>query len=164
MAKEEFAAKFIREPIKKHLDNWEDENIGIKLKTEVSMSFNFESLGAPGVSISGHNAVNNDGNPTGGYVMALPADWQPREPMKRFFFSINWQDGPLNPETGEGANGACVEDVLKVCRIRLEHFNESKFNCSENDDAISFIVAALARLQDRREKRRESGKLGSYEV
>ena len=134
------------------------------MKKEVSMSFSFESLGAPGVVVSGHNKVDEDGNPTGGNAQAIPSKWPSGQPIPQTMFEIRWQDGPLNPETGEGANGACVEDVLMVCRRRLEHFNDSKFKCSENDDAISFIVGALARLKDRREKRRESGKLGSHEA
>jgi len=69
-------------------------------------------------------------------------------------FTISWQNGPL----GTGAdrkepNGAFVEDVIVAALDRLNFYQDSKFNCKENADAIIALNEALQRLNDRTSKR-----------
>ena len=126
------------------------------------MSFSFQSLAdekKPSQHwISGHNNTDKDDNPAGGYAI----DYSDSEKGYERF-RINWQDGPLNRDAGETANGAFVEDVLEVCRIRLEFYEESRFACPENAEAIMCIKTAVMALMDRRRKREEQNVLGKNE-
>ena len=69
-------------------------------------------------------------------------------------FAISWQNGPL----GTGAdrkepNGAFVEDVIVAALDRLKFYQESRFNCQENADAILALEVALQHLNNRTSKR-----------
>lgn len=75
-----------------------------------------------------------NGNPAGGVTQAKG-------------FTISWQNGPL----GRGnerrePNGAFVEDVIAAALDRLEFYQSSKFNCSENALAIQNLKLALEHL------------------
>lgn len=95
--------------------------------------------------IEAHNLLDENGNPTGGYVTGTGID-------------LRWQDGPLGRD-GERRepNGAFVEDVIEGVRQRLQFFQEAsdgRFACAENALAIEGLTQALDAF-DARTKRRE---------
>ena len=77
---------------------------------------------------------------------------------------IRWQDGPLDRKNNERPNGAFVEDILEVCRIRLSKYQNSPFGCPENHEAMKGIQSAITWLTKRREDRKKRGVLGKNEV
>lgn len=89
------------------------------------------------------NFHDEQGKPAGGFVTGTGID-------------ISWQKGPLG-RIGGGQridpNGAFVEDVLEACLQRLQHYNESGFRCTENDEAIEHITIALVALDKRTQRR-----------
>lgn len=98
------------------------------------------------------NHVDENGNPTGGWVRGTGID-------------IQWQDGPL----GRGAerkepNGAFVEDVLVGCKTRIEFYQLSRFACETNARAIRAIEEALAALDERTQDREARQVEGVHEV
>lgn len=83
------------------------------------------------------NAVDQDGNPAGGYVEGVGIE-------------IYWQRGPLGRGSDrQEPNGAFVETVLEAVKQRLEHYQEGRFACTQNSMALKSIRAALAALEDR---------------
>jgi len=90
------------------------------------------------------------GNPTGG------TSWGPG-------FCISWQNGPL----GRGAdrrppNGAFVETIIAAARDRLDFYQESKFACDENKEAIEALNKALKVLNERTQAREARQVEGSH--
>jgi len=80
-------------------------------------------------------------------------------------FNIEWQNGPLYLEGKRiEPNGAFVETLLEVVKDRINFYQESKFNCQENDDAINYINKALEALNNRTKKRQERKVEGTWEV
>ena len=122
------------------------------------MSYSFKSLAETGVDICGHDDVDEKGNPAGGYAVDSEVGWGVPDR-----FRIRWQDGPVDRSRGEKPNGAFVEDVLAVCRMRLEHCQKSPLECEENRIAMKFITDALTALTARRRDRVSRGVLGTYE-
>ena len=129
------------------------------------MSFNFNSLAGIEEQIYGHNEVRHEIDPKNGGERLIPTGGHAehsiqgdRQRIQRF--RIDWQDGPVD-RSGEppyaGVNGAFVEDVLEVCRRRLERYEASSFACAENVAAIKHIESALVVLQNRRNDRRGRG-------
>lgn len=86
-----------------------------------------------------------DGNPTGGI-----SDGQG--------FTIAWQNGV------QERNGAFLEEVLGSCKARFEFFQEGKFACAENQEAIEGIETVLRAMQKRLDRRTREGTEGSYNV
>ena len=142
------------------------------------MSYSFKSLAGTGVHISGHDDVDENGNPTGGHAVDTDGDsnyggfridrtsngtLHLSGECKAERFRITWQNGPINRARNDVPNGAFVEDVLEVCRRRLEHYEKSTFACKENAEAIGFITGAIAVLTDRRRDRASRGVQGKYE-
>lgn len=69
-------------------------------------------------------------------------------------FTISWQKGPLGRGNDrKEPNGAFVEDVLDAVIRRIEVYQDSKFNCSENADALEHLRSAAKRLDDRTRER-----------
>ena len=128
------------------------------------MSFSFKSFAETGDFISGHNESDVDGNPAGGYATDRRSDEGYSDITPPVRLRIFWQDGPLDREAGDKANGAFVEDVLEVCKRRLEFYQESEFNCLENKIAIASISEAIETLVDRRNDRKSRGVQGKHEV
>jgi len=69
-------------------------------------------------------------------------------------FAIGWQNGPLGRgEERIPPNGAFVEDVIRAAVGRLEYYQNSRFKCAENADALVHLRIALECLQSRTAKR-----------
>lgn len=75
--------------------------------------------------------------------------------------AIRFQEGNIKDN---GINGIFMEDLIAICIHRLEHFQETKFNCIENTTAIYHLEEALRNLNDRTEKRNERGVLDTDEI
>ena len=78
-------------------------------------------------------------------------------------FTISWQNGPL----GRGAerkepNGAFVEDVIKAAKARIDFYQDSPFNCVENEEARLHLQIALDALNRRTARREEAGVEGTH--
>jgi len=96
------------------------------------------------------NYVDESGNPTGGFVTA-PG------------MTIVWQDGPLGRgEARKAPNGAFVETVIAAALVRLGHYQDSKFNCTENQQAIDHLRLALKSLESRTARRESAGVEGTH--
>ena len=96
------------------------------------------------------NHLNEDGLPAGGHVRGIG-------------LSIDWQNGPLSVDGERKApNGAFVETVLEAALQRIKHYQELKFACSENADAIVHITAALVALRSRTARREAQGIEGTW--
>lgn len=119
--------------------------------------------------IVAENQVDDNANPTGGYVRLTTA----KDGADAFMaLLINWQDGPRG--TGETdadgspvllpPNGAFVEDVLWAALQRLEFFNAGKYRDRANSLAITHIEQALQALKDRQLERSYRGVEGKHEV
>jgi hypothetical protein len=70
---------------------------------------------------------------------------------------IDFQEGPIKEC---GVNGVNNEDLIAMVICRLEHFQQSEFNCRENALAITKLEEALLWLRKRtmgREKRNVEG-------
>ena len=76
-------------------------------------------------------------------------------------FTIAWQRGPIGES---GRNGAVLLEVLEACRSQLNYFQNSKFACPENEEALDHIGRAISCLQNRRSRRQEEGTLGTHQV
>ena len=133
------------------------------------MSFSFNSL-VGGNTVCGHNATDEDGNVTGGYatdgVTHLVTDMtEPESTVAVPGMFIRWQDGPLLHRQQDGEtfpNGAFLEDVLEVCRRRLECYQNSPLACTENEMAMDSVKDAIELLMARRKDRKERGVEGQY--
>ena len=97
------------------------------------------------------NRLDADGNPAGGHVRA-PG------------LKINWQDGPLGrgPERRE-PNGAFVETVIEAARQRIAFYQNGKFACEENRQAIAHLDMALEVLNERTARREADNTEGTHE-
>lgn len=82
--------------------------------------------------------TDENGNPAGGQSIATGV-------------CIGWQNGPLRDPAGNSVprNGAFVDEVIQIAIDRLNFYQDSKFNCVYNADAIEYLEKALARLNDR---------------
>ena len=121
----------------------------------VGMRFDFPSEGnTDKMTISGQFYVDKDGNPAGGY-----AEIQ----TERRGWTLQFQNGPLDREAGDVPNGVFVEDLLKIVQLRLEFYQNSKFRCSENAEAVCFVTEAIRVLQERRSDRQKRGVEGKHE-
>ena len=109
--------------------------------------------------ILARNYTDENGNPTGGYAHGpgLCIAWQDGPRGK-----ATWQQTPT--ETLASANGAFVEDALVAARQRLAFFQESKFACEANAEAIRHIDYAIEALHARAKERASRGVHGSHAV
>lgn len=87
-----------------------------------------------------------DGNPMGGTTESIG-------------LSIQWQEGPVQDNQ---QNGAFVTDVIQAAIDRITFYNESKFNCRENELAITKLEEALHWCNHRRHRRADEGTLNTY--
>ena len=81
-------------------------------------------------------------------------------------YTIAWQNGPC-PIMEDGSqpdrNGAFLIEVLQSCQMRLLAYQNSEFNCEENDIALKGVEAAISILETRRDRRKDAGILGTHE-
>jgi hypothetical protein len=71
-------------------------------------------------------------------------------------FAISWQNGPLGRgNSRREPNGAFVEDVIEAAADRIRYYQNSKFACERNANALNCLEAALAEL-DARTREREA--------
>lgn len=64
--------------------------------------------------------------------------------------SVKFQSGPVREV---GLNGIFVEDLLEATAKRLETYQNSKYNCDENEEALQHVREALKSLDRRTQKR-----------
>lgn len=95
-----------------------------------------------------HVQTLKDGKPFGGFAKSVG-------------LNITWQEGPLAVDE---PNGAFVETVLQIAKERLEFFQKSPFECTENAEAIDAISEALYFLNKRTSRRIREGKEGTWEI
>lgn len=74
---------------------------------------------------------------------------------------IHFQEGPIKDC---GVNGVAIEDLIAMCIDRLEHFQNSKFNCRENEMAITKLQESLMWLRKRTLDREAKGIEGTNVV
>ena len=76
--------------------------------------------------------------------------------------AIYWQDGPLGRNEDKiEPNGAFVETVIDLVISRLLYYQDTKFSCEENDQAISHLKKALSALNSRTDRREKAGTEGT---
>ena len=98
------------------------------------------------------NYLNEEGVPAGGYVTGLG-------------LNINWQNGALvHDGERKEPNGAFVESVIAAAKQRLEHYQTTRFECTQNAMAIEHLNEALTVLRQRTEDREERGVEGTHEI
>jgi len=79
-------------------------------------------------------------------------------------FCISWQRGPLGQgESRVAPNGAFVETIIDVVRERLANYQDSRFACKENEEAIKHLKAALEVLDSRTKRRVTEGVEGTLQ-
>ena len=80
-------------------------------------------------------------------------------------FAISWQNGPLGRD-GERKqpNGAFVENIIKAAIGRLEFYQNSRFACDENAQALINLNDALAWCESRTKKREARKVEGTHAV
>lgn len=102
--------------------------------------------------ISDTHWTDANGNPEGGQTFGNG-------------FAIAWQRGPLGRDDNrQPPNGAFVEDVIRAAAMRLEFYQNGKFNCDRNANALRHLYAALDELRARtadREARKVEGTHGA---
>ena len=76
-------------------------------------------------------------------------------------FAIAWQRGP-NKDGRQ--NGAYMLTVLEALIRQMEYCQSHKFNCYENAIALNHLCAARDAMEDRRDRRKAEGTLGTHEV
>lgn len=74
---------------------------------------------------------------------------------------IHFQEGPIKDC---GVNGVATEDLIAMCIDRLQHFQNSKFNCRENEMAITKLEESLMWLRKRTLDREAKGIEGTNVV
>jgi len=100
--------------------------------------------------VNSFHFTDHDGNPTGGHTHGVG-------------ICIAWQHGPLGRGVDrQKPNGAFVEGVINAAIDRLESFQRSKFECTENRLAIMHLKDALTVLNDRTQRREKVGVEGTH--
>lgn len=101
---------------------------------------------------SAENDVDENGNPAGGFAGGVG-------------FSIEWQKGALAVDGKRlEPNGAFVETIIAAAKQRIEHYQDSRFNCDENEKAIMYLGLALNELNARTQRRISAGVEGTHQV
>jgi hypothetical protein len=74
---------------------------------------------------------------------------------------VNFQEGAIKDV---GVNGVFMEDLIHMCLVRLEAFNNSEYRCRENSMAITKLEETLMWLGKRTQGRTNRGVVGTREV
>lgn len=94
------------------------------------------------------------------FVVAKAMPNTPGDPFEPLA-EIHFQEGPIKEC---GVNGVCNEDLINMVICRLEHFQQSEFNCRENALAITALEEALLWLRKRTMARENRGVEGTHIV
>jgi hypothetical protein len=94
------------------------------------------------------NWTNEDGTHAGGVSTGIGV-------------TICWQHGGLDVA---GRNGAFLLEVLDMCKQQLEYYQNSKYACEENADALTSLEECIAHLESRKNRRQSQGILGTHEL
>lgn len=81
-------------------------------------------------------------------------------------FAIGWQNGPLKEVGTPGhsePNGAFVEDIIGAAINRLEYYQDSRFACNYNAEAIVCLQNALKHCEARTADREKRDVEGTHE-
>lgn len=99
-----------------------------------------------------HHWIDEFGLPEGGIVNGTG-------------FTISWQRGPLGRDDNRiEPNGAFIEDIIAATIDRLTFYQNGRFSCVENSDAIDFLRAALSALETRTKDRETRKVEGTHQV
>jgi hypothetical protein len=80
-------------------------------------------------------------------------------------FAISWQNGPLGQgDSRREPNGAFVEDVIQAVIGRIRFYQESRFACEENKNALEALEEAADWLDQRTKEREKHQVEGTHEV
>src|SRR5262245_15968216 len=80
-------------------------------------------------------------------------------------FTISWQHGPLGRNGArQEPNGAFVEDGIVAVISRIEFYQQGKFWCQENQEALAALYLAAKRLDDRIQAREARQVEGTHAV
>jgi len=104
------------------------------------------------MGISSMHFDDANGNPAGGTTFGRG-------------FAIGWQNGPLG--RGEGRkepNGAFVEDIIDAAADRIRYYQESRFRCQDNAEALHHLELAMEYLNNRTKDREERDVEGTHET
>ena len=97
--------------------------------------------------------TDEDGNPEGGVAFGKG-------------FTISFQRGPLGrigTVTRKEPNGAFVEDIIAAAIGRIQFYQDGKFACPENAEALSHLKLALKELEARTSRRVAAKTEGTHE-
>lgn len=98
------------------------------------------------------NLKDENGNPAGGECSGNGVN-------------IRWQNGPLGrDENRKDPNGAFVETIILCAIDRLKFYQNSKFECFENDEAIKCLESAVGFLKIRTKRRVNLNVEGTHKV
>lgn len=98
------------------------------------------------------NNFDENANPAGGSVRGTG-------------LSIDWQNGPLGRDGDRvEPNGAFVEGVIQSAISRLEHYQDSKFACQDNKNALTCLKSALTYLDSRTADRETREVEGTHKI
>lgn len=98
------------------------------------------------------NELDANGAPFGGWASGMG-------------LGIIWQRGPLgNGPDRKTPNGAFVETVIDAVIKRIEFYQGTKFNCSENAAALVHLKAAAEILDSRTKARIAQNVEGTHAV
>ena len=79
-------------------------------------------------------------------------------------FAISWQNGPLGRGNDRREpNGAFVEDVIAAVIGRIEYYQEGRFSCLDNYDALRNLRNAARCLDNRTQSRESRGVEGTHQ-
>lgn len=74
---------------------------------------------------------------------------------------VKFQKGPRKDESS--IHGVLEGDLLEIVRDRLIKFQEGKFACEENEEALNHVISALEYMKRRADNRARRGVLGTTE-
>ena len=124
----------------------EEAETDIALGQTTSMEEVFKTMTEEPFKITYENTVDEDGNPYGGWVSGIG-------------LSVSWQAGPRKEFS---QRGALVEDLIEAIIQRIEFYQESKFACTANANALEHLKSALAELEARTASRIARGVEGTH--
>jgi hypothetical protein len=106
----------------------------------------YEISGQP---IEATNFTDGEENPDGGHTEGCG-------------LSIRWQRGALDFDDDVPWNGCFMVTLLESAQRRLEYYQETKFKCDDNEEALGHIKSAIKVLNRRQVERFCRGVRGGH--